>query len=150
MWRFIRITPNRLLVLLLPPIPRHGITNYVSAHSFCSSKTLDSVQRITGILNHNSNWLPLMESSDIPSILNPGVVRSVISHYCASKPKKLINFFLWSQTKMGNNLKDLDLFSFLVVSLCNSGSLTDARSVILVYIKLYFLFSFFLYIKFFI
>lgn len=105
------------------------------AASFSSSQALtqneDSVREITTLLNSH-NWQALMESSDIPKKLNTDVIRSVILQNQVGDPKRLLNFFYWSQHKMGtsNAQQDLDVLSALAVNLCNSNWYGPASDLI--------------------
>ena len=113
MWRFIRKNPY-----WLPSInaTSNSITDLLTRLNYCTSQTQKWVQEISDILCHK-NWKFLMGSSDIPKKLNPDVIRSVIRHNRSVDPKRLLDFFIWSKTKVGT-LKDLEVVSILVVSLC--------------------------------
>ncbi|KAF3443228.1 hypothetical protein FNV43_RR12910 [Rhamnella rubrinervis] len=121
MWRLTR--GNKHLVTA-----RNAIDNRRPLVGFCTLKTQDPVQSITTILGY-SNWKHLLDNSDLHKQLNKDVIRSVIHMNRAGDPKLLLDFYLWSEEKVGI-LKDLDVLSIIAVALCNSKFYETGRDVI--------------------
>ncbi|RVX03632.1 Pentatricopeptide repeat-containing protein, mitochondrial [Vitis vinifera] len=93
-----------------------------------TSETLNFSQQISDFLKQN-NWKTIMVSSHIPSKLNPDVIRAVLHQNQVGDPKRLLDFFYWSQSQMGVP-QFLDSFSILAVQLCNSELFGLANGVL--------------------
>ncbi|KAF4384231.1 hypothetical protein F8388_001469 [Cannabis sativa] len=115
MWRLI---PKKLYWLPTRSATPNPIVDARTSIKYCSTQSQSSVKEICNILTQK-NWKFLMDSSYIPNKLNPKLIRSVIRHNRLVEPKRLLDFFIRSETKKGTS-QDLEVLSLLSISLSTS------------------------------
>ncbi|KAF3445273.1 hypothetical protein FNV43_RR14968 [Rhamnella rubrinervis] len=108
------------------PEPEKPVTNILFSEKSISTK-------ITEVLGQR-NWKNLLNDSDLLQELKPEVVYQVIYEVngydrIVRDPKLLLDFFLWSEEKVGA-LWDFDVLSLIAVGLCNSKFYGDALDII--------------------
>uniref|UniRef100_A0A6I9QJK0 Pentatricopeptide repeat-containing protein At5g61990, mitochondrial n=1 Tax=Elaeis guineensis var. tenera TaxID=51953 RepID=A0A6I9QJK0_ELAGV len=101
---------------------------------FYSSETLqdagdDLAREIFDVLRHTANWKPTMAASGIPRRLTPTAVFDVLRRSKVLDPKRLLDFFYWSGSQMAAP-QNLNSFSTLAVTLCNSGHFPLANGLL--------------------